>query len=186
MKSIELAKDVVYLCEKHQHEYNNTKVQKLIFLILGFALMNNIKPTEKVKDYDGEEIDSVIDELPKAWPYGPVFPKVHKKYSEIRSTNFKDYELSVSNDKVLKEIVEKTVKLWGQVSASKLSGWSHEKGSPWDVVVQQGNASWNTPIPLGIITYYFCSSMQNVLTEYEEREGFFKKICKKLLTSKKT
>ena len=73
MKSIDIAKDIVSLCKKNSHEFNNTKIQKLLYLFVGFCLINDVK-----------EIYS-IDEFPRLWPYGPVFPKVHKRYDSIRN-----------------------------------------------------------------------------------------------------
>ncbi|QED23103.1 Panacea domain-containing protein [Candidatus Deianiraea vastatrix] len=167
MKTVDLAKDIIFLCKKYGHHESKTKIHKLIYLILGFALINNIQPTEKVKDIDDEEIDSVIDELPKAWPYGPVFPKVDKNYNKIMSTDFNNYDLSVKNDPKLTKIVEETVRQWGKNTAGQLSDWSHEENSPWDVVVKQQGSGWNTPIPLPLVEEYFEKSVENILGENE-------------------
>ena len=67
-KTLELAKDIVFLCKENKYQFNNTKIQKLLYLFVVFCLINNIDEI-----YD-------IDEKPKIWPYGPVFPKVHKRY----------------------------------------------------------------------------------------------------------
>ena len=164
--SVDLAKDVVFLCRKYKHEFNNTKVQKLMYLFLGFALVNNVDLGDEEKEEDGFEV-VIIDELPKAWPYGPVFPKVHKKYNEILKMGCDDkYQLSVTDEKA-RNILEKTVEKWGQNSASKLSAWSHKEGSPWDVVVKQQGFSWNTPIPAGLIREYFEERVVNILQENE-------------------
>jgi uncharacterized phage-associated protein len=62
MKTLEIAKDIVFLCNKNGYKFNNTKIQKLLYLFVGFCLINGI---EEIYD---------IDENPKLWPYGPVFP----------------------------------------------------------------------------------------------------------------
>jgi uncharacterized phage-associated protein len=159
--SVDLAKDIYFLCKyKYKHEVNNTKVQKLMYLFLGFALVNDVDLGDEEKEEDGFEV-VIIDELPKAWPYGPVFPKVHKKYNEVIKVP-EDYELATKDEKARK-ILEKTVEKWGWISAGKLSAWSHEKDSPWDVVVRQQGSNWNTPIRLEFIREYFETRLQNVI-----------------------
>lgn len=44
---------------------NTTKVQKLLYMAYGLLL--------------AEKNRIITDEQPKAWPYGPVFPKTRKK-----------------------------------------------------------------------------------------------------------
>lgn len=164
MKTVDLAKDIVYFCRKNGIEFNNTKIQKLLYLFIGFTLMNDV---DEIKE---------IDELPKAWEYGPVFPKVYKNYSKIISNIPSNYTPSIANPK-MREILEKTVKLWGRVSAGKLSDWSHKDGSPWDVVVKN-NAKCNATIPIELMYNYFSENVENVLKEDEEVTflGFMKKI----------
>ena len=164
MKTVDLAKDIVYLCRKNKIEYSNTKVQKLLYLFVGFALMNDI---EEIRE---------IDELQKAWEYGPVFPKVYKKYNKEVQNIDNEYIPFFTNEKV-QDILEKTVKVWGRISAGKLSDWSHKDGSPWDVVVKN-NEKWNEVIPLEMMYNYFSERVENVLNESEENGiiGFIKKI----------
>ena len=147
MKSIDIAKDMVSLCKKNNYEFNNTKIQKLLYLFVGFCLINDVK-----------EIYS-IDEFPRLWPYGPVFPKVHKRYDSIR--NCDDEIKSVRDDKT-KKILEETVKKWGKVSAGKLSAWSHMENSPWDLLVKEG-AKWNTEMDLHSLKIYFAKKVENVI-----------------------
>jgi uncharacterized phage-associated protein len=147
MKSIDIAKDMVSLCKKNNYEFNNTKIQKLLYLFVGFCLINNV-----------EEVYS-IDEYPRLWPYGPVFPKVHKRYDSIR--NCDDEIKSVRDDKT-KKILEETVKKWGKVSAGKLSAWSHMEDSPWDLLVKEG-AKWNTEMDLHSLKIYFAKKVENVI-----------------------
>jgi len=148
MKSIDIAKDIAYLCKKNGHEFNNTKIQKLLYLFVGFCLINNVNDIY------------TIDESPKLWPYGPVFPKVHKKYDSIKDHNGTEI-ISVSDEKT-KKILEETVKKWGNISAGRLSAWSHMENSPWDLLVKEG-AKWNTEIDLDYIKVYFARMVENVI-----------------------
>jgi uncharacterized phage-associated protein len=148
MKSIDIAKDIAYLCKKNGYEFNNTKIQKLLYLFVGFCLINDVNDVY------------TIDESPKLWPYGPVFPKVHKKYDSIKDRNGTEL-ISVSDEKT-KKILEETVKKWGKVSAGILSAWSHMENSPWDLLVKEG-AKWNTEIDLDYIKVYFARMVENVI-----------------------
>jgi len=148
MKTIELAKDIIFLCKKYGYEFNNTKIQKLLYLFVGFCLMNNIKDIYN------------IDEKPKLWPYGPVFPRVHKKFFVIKYTN-QDTTTSIQDEKT-RLILEKTVEKWGKISAGKLSAWSHIEDSPWDNLVKQGY-EWNTEMDLEDIGDYFSLRVENVI-----------------------
>jgi len=148
MKALEIAQDIAYLCNKYNYPFNNTKIQKLLYLFVGFCLINNVS-----------EIYT-IDEKPKIWPYGPVFPRVHKKYNEIEQSAINDIQ-SVSDEKI-KNILEQTVKQWGNIAAGKLSKWSHMPDSPWDTLVKRGE-QWNTEINLDDIKSYFKNNVENVI-----------------------
>ena len=124
MKTLEIAKDIVFLCNKNHYEFNNTKIQKLLYLFVGFCLINGI---EEIYD---------MDEKPKLWPYGPVFPKVHKKFEAIKE--IKRDKIESISDKEAINILEKTVEKWGSVPAGKLSSWSHSEGSPWHLMGTRG------------------------------------------------
>ena len=148
MKTLEIAKDIVFLCNKNHYEFNNTKIQKLLYLFVGFCLINGI---EEIYD---------MDEKPKFWPYGPVFPRVHKKFKAIKES--KRDKIESSSDKEAINILEKTVEKWGNIPAGKLSIWSHTQGSPWDLLRIEG-ANWNTEIELNYIKIYFKERVENVI-----------------------
>ncbi len=148
MKTLEIAKDIVFLCNKNGYEVNNTKIQKLLYLFVGFCLINGI---EEIYD---------MDEKPKLWPYGPVFPKVHKKFEAIKDIK-RDKIESISDEEAI-NILEKTVEKWGSVPAGKLSSWSHSEGSPWHLMVQE-EAKWNTEMNLDLIRIYFARRVENIL-----------------------
>ena len=148
MKTLEIAKDIMFLCNKNGYEVNTTKIQKLLYLFVGFCLINGI---EEIYD---------MDEKPKLWPYGPVFPRVHKKFKAIKE--IKRDKIESISDKEAINILEKTVEKWGNIPAGKLSIWSHTKGSPWDLLRIEG-ANWNTEIDLDYIKIYFTQRVENVI-----------------------
>ena len=149
MKIMTIAEDIVLLCKRYGYECNNTKIQKLLYLFVGFCLINEIKEI-----YD-------IDETPKLWPYGPVFPKIHKRFDSIKDNE--NTEIQSTYDEKTKKILEETVRQWGKISAGQLSSWSHMKNSPWDMLVKEG-AKWNTEINLNYIKIYFARMVQNIIT----------------------
>jgi uncharacterized phage-associated protein len=150
MKSLDIAKDIIFLCKKNGYEFNNTKIQKLLYLFVGFCLINDMNDIYN------------IDDFCEMWPYGVIFPKVHKKFDSI-----KDYDgteiISVS-DQETKKILEETVKQWGKISSGSLSAWSRIEGSPWDTLFKEvGRKKWTTKINLDAIKVYFANEVQNVI-----------------------
>jgi len=148
MKTIDLAKDIVFLCKQNNYQFNNTKIQKLLYLFVGFCLINNIDDV------------FTIDEKPKLWPYGPIFPMVHKRFDLIKE-NCQQQVLSNISKEAL-NILKETIRKWGKVSAGHLSNWSHIEGSPWDIMVKKG-ADWNIEISLELIKFYFVRNVENVI-----------------------
>jgi uncharacterized phage-associated protein len=51
----------------------------LLYLFIGFALIND------------SDIKDNIDEKPKLWAYGPIFPIVHKEYNQIANYSAEDF-----------------------------------------------------------------------------------------------
>lgn len=167
MKTVDIAKDIVYLCSKYQYEYSNTKIQRLLFLFIGFALVNNVKFDEDVvlvtNDKKRVELMELVDEQPKAWPYGPVFSKVNHRYQEIIETATSEgYQITNLSEYTL-DILTKTVQRYGKVETLQLSEWLTREGSPWDSVKNIDGTGWDIEIPLDLIREYFENSVQNIL-----------------------
>jgi uncharacterized phage-associated protein len=103
----------------------------------------------------------LCDEYPRAWTYGPVFPRV---FSYI---NKKKDILAIGNltatDAVL-DLLADVVKAFGKYTANSLSSWTHKKGSPWDIVVNEMDAP-NSIIPDDLILEYFKQNVV-VMDEY--------------------
>lgn len=134
---------------KYGVQLNKTQMQKLLFMCYGFYLAKAGKPL-------------FSDDSPKAWPFGPVFPRVNKKFipgvkpSEISTEKQKNFS---ANPKAL-DIVAKVVEKFYKVSAHDLSEWSHKEGGPWSKTIygEDGNNKnivWNKKIEDDIICDYF-------------------------------
>lgn len=125
---------------------SNTQVNKLLFMCYGTYLA-----------LDGHRL---FDEAPKAWPFGPVFPKVYKTYMmQPNPIIIQKEKVHLFNDNALAmRICNAVVKKHCHRSAYDLSMWSHQDGSPWHKTVYSDDSNpieWNKEIEDGIIREYF-------------------------------
>ncbi len=99
------------------------------------------------------------DDTPKAWPYGPVFPRVNVRYNPnaIPSDLTKQEKNSFLENKEALFLANNVINNYVNVSAHSLSEWSHEKGSPWFKTIYGENTdiNWNQPILERYIKEYF-------------------------------
>lgn len=102
------------------------------------------------------------DDSPKAWPYGPVFPRVNKRYDPaLRPSDLTDEERKLflsSPDALL--IADAVVRKYSHISAHELSEWSHSENGPWHKTIygedgKNTEIQWNKPIPHIYILSYF-------------------------------
>jgi uncharacterized phage-associated protein len=108
----------------------------------------------------------LCDEYPRAWQYGPVFPRVFQymhKGKDLLSINPPEF------DPRAEDLIIEVVKTFGVYTAQSLSEWSHSKGSPWDTVVNvladdPGGGLGNF-IPDDLIADYF---RQNIIQNSNE------------------
>lgn len=121
---------------------NTTKVQKMLYIIYGYFL--------------AKHNCQIFTETPKAWPYGPVFPRTRNKVDFSRVYRRTDDELQEILNK--KEIVEKFISVidkYSKFSASHLSNWSHMELGPWDKTTKLPDFKWGNFIPNEYISEYF-------------------------------
>lgn len=140
--SITFGKYLVSIAISRQKPLNMTKLQKLIFIIYGFFLT--------------EQQHHIINEYPQAWPYGPVFPKIHKgvDYTNVVDLNSSSFD-KIKGDPGLTDLVEKVVETYTKYTATQLSNWSHMEGSPWHRTTKMAGFKWSTEIPDNYIIEYF-------------------------------
>lgn len=138
--SKDVAAYIAQECDRLGLDYNNTKIQKLLYCAYGIMLA-----------WKGERI---CDEYPRLWPYGPVFPKVFKyinKGKNIATASYNFKELASEDQKI---VIERTLAKYGNYTANALSTWSHSPISPWSRVKEEGGG-WNSFIPDEYIAEYF-------------------------------
>ena len=145
--SKDLAKHIIYLLEQKilaglaEYTPTNTKIQKLLYIYVGYLLKS------------GVDKNKIIDELPNAWDYGPVFPVVFKmidKCDDITDLSKKIDTLDNESNKIMESVID----TFGKINAGQLSSWTHLKDSPWDIVYNEQNNKYGK-IPFELIGMYF-------------------------------
>lgn len=134
LNSIEVAEKIRHIAaSEFKLILNMTQTQKLLYIAYGIELAR--KKTR------------LTDEHPRAWPFGPVFPKVHGKV---------DFSCTPKNPEnihgEIEDLLRDVIRVFGRISASKLSEWSHSKGSPWDKAPKD---KWGQPLSDKDIFEYF-------------------------------
>lgn len=152
--SREFARYIIYKANAGyggSYEINMTKLQKLLYICDGMLLAFGYNE---------------IDEIPKAWDYGPVYPKVYKWYKRHAAPLVKKDDISES---AIREIegnhfdsaVEKVLELFKDWTAGELSAWTHQKYSPWDNAIKNNNDELYGPISKDDMKLYFSGVFVN-------------------------
>lgn len=137
---------IILKCADLGYEINLTKGQKLLFCCYGSVLAIFDK--------------RLCDEAPKAWHYGPAFPRAYKHHRDnVLDLNkdelvaYVDKNKTDENQKILK-LIDECIEFFGKYNASTLVNWTHKENSPWYVASQGGKALFG-PIADTLISNYF-------------------------------
>ena len=141
--SVAVAKAIRYSAKQNGFNVNMTQINKLLYILYGTILV--------------EKKQRLTTEHPSAWPYGPVFPCVHKRIKLSDEIDGKDYEEIRAKSPFIADRLDQVVKTFGKIPAGQLSEWSHAEGSPWLSAVHRSNGKWNTPLNDEDIYNYFFS-----------------------------
>lgn len=136
--SLKVASEIARICRAERIHYNNTKLQKLLYCCYGCCLVA----------FDAR----ICDEYPKAWQYGPVFPRVFRYMNKGKDILSPD--LTLNAPEFVQVLLRDVVLTFGQYTAGALSNWTHEDGSPWAFVVKEMEEP-NGTIPDDKIRQYF-------------------------------
>lgn len=140
--SVIAAKYLLALAYQKGIVLNVTKVQKMLFIAYGYFIANHNH--------------TLLTENPKAWPFGPVFPRTRKKIDFGKVITLSDTDLEgIKKDELVTDIFNNIIDKYSKYSASQLSDWSHMKDSPWDKTTKQSGFDWNQTIPDDFIKEYF-------------------------------
>ena len=150
--SIDVAAYVTKQCAQKNFFVNLTKIQKLVFFVYGSVLATS-----------GERI---CDEHPKAWPHGPVFPRIYK-YTKRHADGIVEALMSHNENlaSVLNEqqknIIDTTLNFFGRYNAGTLVNWTHDEKGPW-FQSTNGGKNLQKEIPDNLISDYFKSLLEPV------------------------
>lgn len=131
---------ILGLCQEKGFAWNVTKAQKLLYCCYGTILAGfNQRLTE---------------ENPRAWQFGPVFPRTFNGIKKGRVVPGVDHGFSSRCNPDWLPLINQTVDFFGKYSAIQLSQWSHKKGSPWYRATDGGRELLG-PIPGEFMRSYF-------------------------------
>lgn len=147
--SIKMGEYLAAYATSKGYEINQTKLQKLLYILYGAYLTL----------YD----EILLNERPKAWPYGPVFPRVQKKFA--KNIGFADADINAEEYRDIREntnliaLINDVLTTFGRWTAQALSEWSHASGSPWATALANNNMTFNAPLSSDDIKVYFKTFM---------------------------
>lgn len=126
---------------------------------------NDITPMKLIKLvyiahgwYLGIKDQTLIDENPEAWKYGPVISSLYHEYKHLGNYPIKiDFSNSIGLDNDEDErFLDRIWEVYGKFSAIELSAKTHKSGTPWTKV-------WNQ-IKHG--DYFFVQIPENEIKNY--------------------
>nr|DAT34136.1 MAG TPA: Protein of unknown function (DUF4065) [Caudoviricetes sp.] len=149
--SREFAKYILYKAGDDAGSINMTKLQKYLYICDGMLLSFG---------YDD------IKEIPKAWDYGPVYPKVYKWYKDRVGKTVSRNEISAD---AIEEIesrhfdtaIEKVLETFKDWTARELSAWTHQPSSPWSNAIDRNNGELYGPLSKDDMKMYFSGVFVN-------------------------
>lgn len=143
--SRDVASYIAQQCIQMRYGYNNTKIQKLLYCVYGAVLAM----------YSAR----ITDEQPKAWPYGPVFPRVFNYIYKGNQIELCSQQLEETLSHEEKEFICSIVSYFGKYTAGQLSNWSQKPGSPWQKAVDVEGTGWNVVVKDVDIRDYFLENV---------------------------
>ena len=163
LTSLDFARLIQFAAQKfYKMLLNKTQINKILFYVYGVYLAET----------DGKCLFK--DDTPKAWPFGPVFPKVYKRIDTDEIVNGFPSEIvdAFQSDQKALSVIENAVKSMHDMSAYDLTKWSHKEGSPWYKTIYNVNEDgdvisqnpWNSRIEDNVIKDYF-SKAENRFSE---------------------
>ncbi len=118
--AVSIANLFVDMSIKEDNLLTNMKLQKLIYIANGVSLAVNNEP--------------LIIEHVEVWPYGPVIPSVYHTYKAFGNSSIKivyPFGEIAGIDTNAKKAVMDAWEIGSKISATRLSNWTHNEGSPW-------------------------------------------------------
>ena len=97
---------------------NVTKIQKWLYICYGAYLAVHER--------------QLLTERPKAWDYGPAFPRVHKVQKKNKNS-LNGLVVKCSTEELTRydDLIKVTLDKFGDWTASELVTWTHEEDKAW-------------------------------------------------------
>lgn len=154
-----IANEIIALARKSGKMLTPLKLQKLVYFAHGWCLALTGKP--------------LISDPVQAWQYGPVIPSIYHQFKAIGNGPINDLSpelihvggLRFAGKATLdsfpdteekqnaKRIVAKVFEIYGGYSGSRLSNATHQNGTPWQQVYEEGKRG--ITVPNDLIRAYF-------------------------------
>lgn len=141
LDSVEVARALRWEAKSNGGQINMTQIMKLMYILYGFMLVS--------------KRCRITKEQPKAWPYGPAFPRVQKHVHLSDPITDREYKVLEKTQPELIQTMKTVYDNFGKYSAYQLSSWSHENGSPWSKAMIRSGGAWNEPLSDEDIYNYF-------------------------------
>ena len=106
------------------------KLQKLVYFAHGWML--------------GLTGNPLVSEKAEAWPYGPVFPRLYRAFSEFGADPIatRGRKLRCVDDDRARAVIDKVWQEYGGFDALTLSAMTHRRGTPWAEARKRVNVPW--------------------------------------------
>ncbi len=139
--SIGVISYIVKKCMEYGYDVNLIKAQKLLYCCYGTVLAQfNVR---------------LCREHPKAWQYGPAFPRAYNAHRKNKIDYDAEDPISAPDcPDYIKYMVDATIQHFGKCKACELSDWTHREGSPWHVSSNNGEHLYED-ISDSLIRIYF-------------------------------
>ncbi len=150
-----VANAFIYKARQSAASVTHMKVQKLVFFVHAWSLA-----------FRGQ---SVVNEQPQAWQYGPVFDTLYHMLKGYGSREVGDYILDMDvatgerkplmpnlHDTEFWKILDLVWQRYGSMSALQLSALTHEAGGPWEQA-RQSNMGW---LDDGLVADFYRKKLQ--------------------------
>ena len=125
---VDSVKFAIYLnktAKDKMYQINVTKIHKLLYICYGV--------------YIAVAGNQLLNEKPKAWDYGPAFPRVHKtQKSNNDSLDDLLHEIVLNDFLRYDNVINPVLDVFGSWSATELVNWTHKKNGAWHKKILAG------------------------------------------------
>ena len=140
--AIEVANAFIEKARASGHGLTNMQLQKLVYIAFGYyaAFFN----------------ERMFNDAIQAWNFGPVIPNLYhqlKKYglNEVKETIQTDSKIPEDSPEM--KVIDGVWEGYSEYDAKELSDLTHQEGTPWSAVWEQGQK--NIEIPLHLIRSHY-------------------------------